>query len=46
MSSATLALATWWSLTDANPTVLGVVVAVVGVTALGFVGHRLWTRRR
>jgi hypothetical protein len=46
MSSAALALATWWSLTDANATLLGVVVAVVGVAALGVVGHRLWTRRR
>ncbi|MBK9035592.1 MAG: hypothetical protein IPL61_30765 [Myxococcales bacterium] len=46
MTEPTVALATWWSLAEANSTVLTIVVAIVAAAALAFVGHRLWTRRR
>lgn len=42
----THALAAWWSLVDADRTALGVVVALVVVTALAFVGRRVLARRR
>lgn len=44
--SPALAQATWWSIADADPTLLGIVVGVVAIAALAVVGHRVWSRRR
>ena len=46
MSDPVIALGAWWSLAQANPTVLGVVVAVVAVAAIAFVTRRVLSRRR
>jgi hypothetical protein len=35
----------WWGYAEGNPTLVGIVVAVVVVAALVFVGRRLWKRR-
>lgn len=37
--------AQWWSYTDGNETVLGVVVAVLAVSALLYVGSRIYNER-
>ena len=37
---------TWWSYTEGNSTLVGLVVAVVAVAALVFVGSRVVARHR
>ncbi len=46
MTHATDALATWWSYAEADSTILGIVVAVIGIAAVGFVATRMITGRR
>jgi hypothetical protein len=37
---------TWWSYAEADPTLLGVVVAALAVAAVGFTAARVLTRAR
>jgi hypothetical protein len=46
MHEPMIALGQWWSVTDANPTALAVAVVAIALGAVGFVGHRVWSRRR
>jgi hypothetical protein len=40
------AVATWWSYYEADPTILGVAVAMLGVAAVSLVVSRVVSRRR
>ncbi|MEZ4398550.1 MAG: hypothetical protein R3B06_00920 [Kofleriaceae bacterium] len=46
MSPPAAALGAWWSIVQVDATALTVVVVVVAAAALGFVGRRVWQRRR
>ena len=37
-------LVAWWGYAEGNPTVVGIVVAVIVVAAIAFVARRLWRR--
>jgi hypothetical protein len=39
-------VASWWSIAEANPTLLGAAVVVIGVAALALVGSRVLARVR
>jgi hypothetical protein len=39
-------LGTWWGYADGNRTLVGAVVIIILVAALGFVAHRVIERRR
>lgn len=45
MPSPALATSAWWSIADANPVALAIVVIAVAVAAIGYVGTRVWTRQ-
>lgn len=45
MSSPALATSAWWSIADANPVALAIVVIAVALAAIGYVGSRLWATR-
>ena len=38
------AIAAWWGFTQADGKVVGVVVAIVALAALGYLGRRFWGR--
>jgi hypothetical protein len=46
MSDPSIALGAWWSVANADKTVLGVVVALIAVAAVAFVARRVLARRR
>jgi hypothetical protein len=46
MQGSTAAIAGWWGYAEGNPTVVGVVVVVVAIAAVGYVARRLWQGRK
>lgn len=46
MGAALMALASWWGYAEADPRLVGVVVAAVAVFAAAYVGQRLWRGRQ
>jgi hypothetical protein len=35
-----------WGYAEGNPTIVGIVVVIIGVAAIGYVVRRLWRRGR
>jgi hypothetical protein len=34
----------WWGYAEGNPTLVGIVVAIIVIAAIAYVGRRLWRR--
>ena len=43
---ATMVTAAWWGYAAGNKTLVGIIVAVLVVLALGYLGRRWWLARR